>query len=813
MAAEPRLSCPALAPAPLAVRCWSGEEALGRPFRFEIEVARDEGAAVDLDAAMRCPATFERPGATPIHGVVAELWEEGSDADDRAIYRAVLVPRLALLGLGRESGVHRDATVPEIVCAVLERHGIRRSDVEFALARPCAPRPYTVQYEESALAFVSRLLEHEGIALRFVFVDGRDRLVLSDHDAGLEASSCRLAYRRDVSLMRCSRRAAPRTVRLRDGADGGLPLEAEASVDPAGVGAWSSHAEHLHGPEEAAALALVRAEEQRCRLSTFELATSSPGLSVGERVCVSDHPRADFAAPLLVESLRHESGPSGYRATAVCLAVDTPYRPRRVTPRPRVDGVLPARLDAVAAGASSARDGDGKYRVRMPFDDSGAAEGDASPPVAMLPGGSTPFRVEPPPGAEVLWSALGGDPDRPVLTGFAAATDGEPWALRGAPCLEIGTVSRPHTARDEAVAAQTLYGGAAEATYVRIKVPHGSDLTYARWGAAPDGELDELGLEPRLFELNVEGDQDGSFEYTSGNDSEYVSGSSDSVVHGDAKRSVGGSDMTVVLGGRSEAVLGADMRATLGLRSEASLGARVDVVAGLGSVDAKLGLFSASFHAAFAHLEWVKGKTVQISNSAELRASDRISLRVKQRPDHDKLAVTAGATVGIGAALVTAAGVGAATVASVAPGAGEAAGIASIATGSVATAATLAAGALLTYLHTRPDLAPTRARIELTNEKIRIGMGQTFIHLDHDSIALVTPSASLSVGGGKIKLESEQTDITGALKCKELACKKLDAEETTFGAPAAALLADFAKLQLEVEALKKLIALEDVVDP
>ena len=80
---------------------------------------------------------------------------------------------------------------PHIIDAVLSRYSIT---VEKKLQGTYAVREYCVQYDESSLDFVSRLMEEEGIFYFFTFTASSHTLVLADsasaHVDCPQASAC-----------------------------------------------------------------------------------------------------------------------------------------------------------------------------------------------------------------------------------------------------------------------------------------------------------------------------------------------------------------------------------------------------------------------------------------------------------------------------------------------------------------------------------------------------------------------------------------------------------------------------------------------
>jgi len=78
---------------------------------------------------------------------------------------------LALLERQVDCRIFQDKDVKEIVSGVLKGFGIADAQQSWRLSAKYPKREYCVQYNESALAFVSRLLEEEGI---FFFSDKGD---------------------------------------------------------------------------------------------------------------------------------------------------------------------------------------------------------------------------------------------------------------------------------------------------------------------------------------------------------------------------------------------------------------------------------------------------------------------------------------------------------------------------------------------------------------------------------------------------------------------------------------------------------------
>jgi type VI secretion system secreted protein VgrG len=113
----------------------------------------------------------------------------------------------------------------------------------------------------------------------------------------------------------------------------------------------------------------------------------------------------------------------GYFNPFRAVPAERTYRPPRVTPRPRIHGLVTGFIDAgdPSASASYARiDEQGRYLVRFMFDATPSESRPPSRPVRMVQNHAgenygTHFPLKP--DVEVVIGFIDGDPDRPVIVG------------------------------------------------------------------------------------------------------------------------------------------------------------------------------------------------------------------------------------------------------------------------------------------------------------------------------------------------------------------------------------------------------------
>ncbi|WP_256660473.1 type VI secretion system Vgr family protein, partial [Pseudomonas sp. G(2018)] len=167
--------------APLDVLAFHGQERLSQPFSYHIEFTSTEqdiaaehllgkSARFSLYALPKPVMPWETPEVKPLrtlNGVIT-AFKRLSASLDEARYELTLQPRLALLERGRQYRLYQHQSVPQIVEHILRgRHEFEYQDFLFRLVRDYPKREQVMQYGESDLAFINRLLAEVGIWYRF----------------------------------------------------------------------------------------------------------------------------------------------------------------------------------------------------------------------------------------------------------------------------------------------------------------------------------------------------------------------------------------------------------------------------------------------------------------------------------------------------------------------------------------------------------------------------------------------------------------------------------------------------------------------
>jgi len=424
----------------------TGREAISELFELSIGVVITKPEGLDVASVEGATATlvFEVEGqdVRRVHGMIAEIQDMLDTQPDTRAYRLLLVPRARRLALVRTQEIFMDLSVPEIIQKKLELVGLGSDDVDMRLTDAYPKLEFVVQYRETDLAFVSRLAEHEGIAFFFEHHEGADRMVFIDAnqsfhvaEGGDVAPFRGRGERRDVYRIESTTRLVPRAHIVHDYNYRKPLVEPTGSAEaPSGLGGGLvEYGAHCKTPAEAERLARIRAEETESTHRVYSLESDLGWVASGGRFTLEGHPRLGDTT-LIVTEVVHDArhpvalfgGKEEVPYTNAFRAIDAslPFRPARVTPKPRIHGVINGVIAHEIEGTDSifARlDDDGRYLVRMMFDTSQTGDRPlvsrrirmAQPHAGANYGHHFPLK----PGTEVLIGFLDGDPDRPIILG------------------------------------------------------------------------------------------------------------------------------------------------------------------------------------------------------------------------------------------------------------------------------------------------------------------------------------------------------------------------------------------------------------
>lgn len=427
----------------LRVRSAELRRSLSGLYEVTIHLTHNEEGGLDDDAIEALLTHAARVGlsdgdsAGDVHGIVRRLEMRAMTGPRPTHYVLTLAPRMWRLSLVTRSRVYQDKTHLEVVIEVLRQHGL---DVgTHVLDRTEGTYPtheYVVQHEETDLAFVERLLAHNGIHFHLMQDAGTEVIVLGDRNAAFEPipEHDELVYHPHdfpaddgeprVWDLRRVREPRVEAVVLRDynWRAPHAPLRVEEPADlETGYGFLDVYGAHFRDDAEGARLARIRAEAEVATREVFIGKTSLRGVAPGAWFELTNHPNQALNQRYLVIATE-ESADSGnaYECEFRAIPFSVTYRPPRTVPWPRVEGLVTAIIDGERRSTATPIDDDGRYRVVIPMDEAATAGGRASrwvrraqPSVGAGYGMHFPLHI----GSEVALAYVNGDPDRPVIVG------------------------------------------------------------------------------------------------------------------------------------------------------------------------------------------------------------------------------------------------------------------------------------------------------------------------------------------------------------------------------------------------------------
>ncbi|XYH95433.1 type VI secretion system Vgr family protein [Sorangium sp. So ce1128] len=566
---------------------FHGTEGISKLYRFELYLVmtNDVGHSVDMAAAVGQPLSIslqrsdsENSGDSPFvrSGVLGSL-ELLNDTAGRCVFRATMIPRLALLSLAFHSRVFTEKTIPEIIQAVLQKGGV--TDCSLLLQGAYATEEHVCQYRESDYAFVTRWMEREGIYYYFEHSEGGETLVLTDDRSAHQPYGGKpVRYypqpggantaKDSVYAFTCRHDAVPSSVLLKDHnyANPAVPVTGQALVSPNGFGEVSLFGARFFSAGDGERLARVKAESLAATGVVYQAMGNAATLLPGFTFELDEHPRAAFNTKYLAIEAEHWCNQTPdmpelrglapweglYRIEAKAIPSTVQFRAPQMTAWPRIYGTEPAVVDGGAVSDYAQIDSHGRYRIKFYFDESDLTGGKASTWVRMLQphgGGIEGFHFPLRVGTEVMCAFEGGDPDRPAIVGVA------PNALTPSP-VTAGNNTR-----------NVLQTGGRnrleiedQAGQERITLSTPYDNTYIRMGAPNAGAS---------YEVKTQGH---AFTWIGGSSENVVTGNRTAITVGISESVVGGFSLSFVGGYSGSFVAGYSQNVVLGYRDTRIVG-------------------------------------------------------------------------------------------------------------------------------------------------------------------------------------------------------------------------------------------------
>lgn len=448
--------CSGLPSETFEVMNYSGADAVSSLYKFDIVlISGNADLAADKVINKQASLLMYRDGEYfPYSGIISECRFMGKN-HDRATYIVKLVPKLWLMGLSKQSRIFQKKSVPQIIKKVFEDAKLSDYCPNTLDEKKYPQLEYVVQYQESDLNFISRLMETNGIWYFFnenpmlpEEVDGeagKEALVITDKPADFKSISApdEILFRTESGMaeqieedekesihgFQCNRQVVPKDVLLKDynyrtpevDLIGSKPVK---SGDTGTVYEYGSHFKNVDEATKAAEIASNRLATQQI---IMEGSGNCRAMRAGKRFTLKEHFKDDLNAKYVILRVLHLGAHTmaGDRANVFtytnhfsCLSSDRVdfFRPQIKAVIPRLSGIITAQIEANGSSYASLDDM-GRYKVRLPFDLSDAKNYEASRYVRLASpysGANYGMHFPSHEGAEMVLACIDGNPDRPL---------------------------------------------------------------------------------------------------------------------------------------------------------------------------------------------------------------------------------------------------------------------------------------------------------------------------------------------------------------------------------------------------------------
>ncbi len=435
-----------------------GHEGVSELYEFQVElVSEDPEVTFDDVVGQSCVMTILSPNHAGgeggyedadeherfIHGIVSHF-EIGDEGSRFTTYHAVVVPKVWALKHRQNCRIFQQESVIDIVTTLLDELGMEGDEYRFECSGSYQPYVYCVQYRESELNFISRLLEAEGIFYYFEHTDEKHVIVFADDSTALSAISGDDSVpahndaqgklrNQHIYQFRYSESLTPGKVTLRDYNFEKPKLKLESEVeeeqstdreiyDYPGWFADKGRGDTLSRLKMESATTYRKMAKGKSDVNRFV-----PGYSFNLADDIREHLNDEYLITR-IEHVSAQSGPmeedattegSHYNNRFTCIVAANPFRPSQKTRIPVVEGSQTATVVG-PAGEEIYTDEHGRVKVQFHWDRQGQSDENSSCWIRVSQlwagagyGGFFLPRV----GQEVIIDFLEGNPDKPIVIG------------------------------------------------------------------------------------------------------------------------------------------------------------------------------------------------------------------------------------------------------------------------------------------------------------------------------------------------------------------------------------------------------------
>jgi type VI secretion system secreted protein VgrG len=415
----------------LLVRNYKGQESISGLFHYQVSLV-SEDAQLSFNSIVGKAVTLQigqSSGDTHyVNGIVGNFEQLGQD-QRFVYYKADIYPWLWLLTMNVDCQIFQNLATPDIIKQVFSNLGF--SDFKESLTRSYVPRQFCVQYHESAFAFVSRLMEEEGIFYFFQHTKTAHTMVLADDPSAWLActglTSARYAdrtdsYGEDDLITECAWRQCVTPGQFKT--DDFNFLTPDTDLLATAISADTSRSVYQYPglytrQSDGESIANIRLAALELPMKTLHGTGSCRSFYAGAQFSLTEHYNNSYNTEYIVRKMEVRGDQQNYQNTFEAFPATATFRPAQVTPRPVIAGCQTA-LVVGKSGEEIWTDAHGSVVLKFFWDQSAPKDETSSCFVRVASlwagkqwGGMFLPRI----GQEVVVTFLEGNPDRPLITG------------------------------------------------------------------------------------------------------------------------------------------------------------------------------------------------------------------------------------------------------------------------------------------------------------------------------------------------------------------------------------------------------------
>ena len=437
------------------------KESLGRPFLYELQMSSTtaQGELMSLlGSSVTISITLPDNSKRYFNGIIARIAYAGLSGGAFS-YRIELRPWIWLLSRVQDCKIFQNMCAFDIISQIFQNNSF--TDVEDMRQNQAGSivLEYCVQYRETALDFVTRLMEQWGIYYFFKHADGKHTLVFCDDPNSHASIGKAIPFQVEQTDLRAVEdhiwqwsselTVMPGTFTYRDYNFTTPTADLQARTTLAGSHTYGTYEVYDYpGPYDTAAngqkLTDVRIQDFNSRRQTLFGTSNSRRLYAGCKFSLSQFYQKSenqeytvIAATYTLSLAEGSATTSGamrdtFRCMFEAIKGTTNFRLDRQTPRPMIRGPQTA-LVVGASGDEITTDQYGRIKVQFYWDRVGSKNQDSSCWIRVAQiwaAASWGAIFIPRVGQEVVVEFLEGNPDRPIVTGCVYnANNTVPYAL------------------------------------------------------------------------------------------------------------------------------------------------------------------------------------------------------------------------------------------------------------------------------------------------------------------------------------------------------------------------------------------------